>query len=128
MTSYYTIFDITIEDTTDVEYEFLEDKVYAAADDCDAEIKRAGKDTNICARENGDPDVAAEVLQEFLKKFRAADYLYFTWVTYTSRLSPGDLGGGAYFITAEKIECMTIHEWLRNKVRAQKEKEQQNGS
>ncbi len=64
---------------------------------------------------NGNPDHVAAFVQMFLKKFRPKDAFAMSWGTTCSRLRIDGFGGGAIFVTAEKVEWMNAWTWCDKK-------------
>jgi len=59
--------------------------------------------------QTGRPDVVVELVATFLRKFRPDGYWTMSWSTYHEG---GYCGGGAAFVTAEKVEFMTTANFI----------------
>ncbi len=70
------------------------------------------------ADEIGDTDQITKLLQAFLKKFRPDSCIGIEWAFTCSRAQSDGFGGGAAFITAEKIEILDTRNWLHEKEEA----------
>jgi hypothetical protein len=70
------------------------------------------------AIEAGDPDVAAQFVQEFLRRFRPHASIGLSWCASCSKMRDGEFGGGAVFVTAKRIETWSSGEWLAECERA----------
>ena len=62
-----------------------------------------------------DVDLASDIIQRFLKECRPDGSIGFTWAETCSKPRLNEFGGGACFITADKIEWISAHDWLKNK-------------
>ena len=71
---------------------------------------------------SGNPDHVAAFVQMFLKKFRPKDAFSLSWGTTCSRPLLDSFGGGAIFVTAEKVEWMNAWTWVDKKWEAFREK------
>jgi len=67
---------------------------------------------SIYAVECGNVEVAANVLQEFLNKFRPNEYLSIEFANTCSKPRAGEFGGGAVFITANAIKYFHTGSWI----------------
>lgn len=67
------------------------------------------------ADEIGDTNQISALLQQFLKKFRPDGCIGIEWAHTCSRSQTDGFGGGAAFITAEKIEALDTRNWLYEK-------------
>jgi hypothetical protein len=57
----------------------------------------------IHADESGNPDNTAKFLQQFLKKFRPSDGIYFTWAATCSSMRVNEFSGGSVAITSKEL-------------------------
>lgn len=64
---------------------------------------------------SGNPDHVAAFAQMFLKKFRPDDAFAMSWGTTCSKMRIDEFGGGAIFVTADKVEWMNAWTWCDNK-------------
>lgn len=64
---------------------------------------------------NGNPDHVAAFVQLFLKKFRPDAAFSMSFATTCSRPLIEEFGGGAVFVTAEKIEWVNAWDWCEEK-------------
>jgi hypothetical protein len=69
------------------------------------------------AIEAGDPEAAACFVQEFLRRFRPQASFGLSWCASCSKMRDGEFGGGAVFVTAERIEAWSSGEWLTERQR-----------
>ena len=76
----------------------------------------------IFSEESGNLENAALFIQQFLRKFRPDGYVSLTWAATCSKMRAGEFGGGAAFITAEKIEFMDSYSWVDKQIAEFKEK------
>lgn len=67
--------------------------------------------------DQGRPYDVALVVQRFLKRFYPEECFALTYAETTSPPDPGGFGGGAMFVTADKIEFMNAHSWADHKVK-----------
>ena len=65
----------------------------------------------IYAELNGNPNHVAAFVQMFLWKFPPNGAFTMSWATTTTPLHLDELGGGAIFVTAKKIEWMNTLTW-----------------
>jgi len=71
--------------------------------------------------ESGNPAMVAWLVQQFLKKFRPRQSWGLVYAALSTRL--GDCSGGAYFVTAHKIEWFGARRWLERRMRAFEKKQ-----
>ena len=57
----------------------------------------------------------AEVVQEFLKRFRRNDCFILTWAEWDDHPRVGQFDGGGLFVTAEDIETFHAVEWAQKR-------------
>jgi hypothetical protein len=62
--------------------------------------------------ESIDVDLASSVIQRFLKECRPEGSVGFTWAETSDKARLDEFGGGACFISAEKIEWNSAYGWL----------------
>lgn len=74
-------------------------------------------DLSLYSEENCDLDAVAIFVQAFLKKFHPDHCFTMAWSFTCSKMRSGDFGGGAVFVTADKMEYMDTHSWLAKKAR-----------
>lgn len=67
----------------------------------------------IYAELNGNPDHVASFVQMFLQKFRPDEAFSMSWATTTAPLYLNELGGGAIFVSANKIQKMNAWAWCQ---------------
>ena len=70
------------------------------------------------AIEAGDPDAAAHLVQEFLRRFRPRACFSLSWCTSCSKMRDGEFGGGAIFVMTDRIENWSSGQWLVERERA----------
>lgn len=63
-------------------------------------------------------NLAIEVMQKFLQKFRPDSWLSFTYSETCSSMRVGEFGGGGMFVTAEKVEWINASLWIRERQKA----------
>lgn len=69
----------------------------------------------IYADEFGNVDNVALFMQEFLSKFDPDSSFSITYSSTCSKPRVGEFGGGAAFVTAENIDWVNSHDWIREK-------------
>lgn len=69
------------------------------------------------AIEAGDPDAVACFVQGFLRWFRPHASFGLSWCSSCSKMRDGEFGGGAVFVTANRIEAWSSDEWLAERER-----------
>ena len=74
-------------------------------------------DLQMYSEENCDIDGVIEFVQQFLKKFGPDHHFTMTWASTCSKMAVGGFGGGAAYITADKVEYVNAHEWAAQKSR-----------
>ncbi len=77
----------------------------------------AGRYLKLYAIEAGDPDAAAQFVQEFLQRFRPQASFGLSWCASCSKMRDSEFGGGAVFVTAKHIEAWSSGEWLAERER-----------
>lgn len=74
------------------------------------------QDDGIClySEESGNPHHVACLVQQFLKEMRPTANKGFSigWAEVCSEPRAGEFGGGAIFVTKEKIHYMSVWQWL----------------
>ena len=78
----------------------------------------AGRCLKLYAIESGDPETVARLVLEFLRRFRPQASFGLSWCASCSKMRDGEFGGGAVFVTAERIEAWSGAEWLAERQRA----------
>ena len=76
-----------------------------------------GRCLKLCAIEAGDPEAAACFVQEFLRRFRPRASFGLSWCASCSKMRDGEFGGGAVFVTADRIESWSSSAWLSERER-----------
>ena len=66
----------------------------------------------IYAEESGDPDIAATLMQQFLKAHRPTSYVGFEWAATCSKMRLNEFGGGGVMVTATDCEYLATGLWL----------------
>lgn len=124
MADYYTQYSAEIDNLTDGEIKWLEvrlkdiEDARADDDDFDQDIDDLGqmelRDRTIWfyGEESGDPRAVADFVQGFLKQFRPNDSFSMGHTFSCSRPRLDGFGGGAVFVTAERIEHLDSFSWL----------------
>jgi hypothetical protein len=93
-------------DTLDFDYEF---------DDDDTDW---GHHLWIYVEESGDPARPAQLVQKFLRRFRPDQCWGLTFAQTCSKLRVGDFGGGAVFVTADKIKWNNAFNFVEEEQRS----------
>jgi hypothetical protein len=75
------------------------------------------RNLKLYAIEAGDPDAAAQFVQEFLRRFRPHASFGLSWCESCSKMRDGEVGGGAVLVTADRIESWSSSEWLSERER-----------
>lgn len=97
------------EDEADVEY-------WANLEGVACEATETG-DFLVLSEEDGSPDAAAGLIQEFLIEFRPTEAVIFEWAHTATKMRPGEFGGGAAVITAQEIRWLDINGWAQTTLR-----------
>ena len=63
----------------------------------------------------------AHLVQKFLKEFRPDQCWSLTWATTCSKLSVGQFGGGAVFVTASEIKWQITDDFVEEQTKAFRE-------
>ena len=71
---------------------------------------------NFFAEEYGDPYALAELVQEFLAKFRPNKFFAINYSETCSKMRLEEFSGGAVFVTAHSIEYCNPRQWLETKI------------
>lgn len=71
-----------------------------------------GRHLWLYAEECGNPDNAAHLVQKFLKQFRPDQWWSITYATTCSKPRAGEFGGGAIFVTADKIAWQNAYDFV----------------
>jgi hypothetical protein len=131
----YLLFAESLEDLTPQEEAWLaewlasnDDASHESAGDDDGESsgiefefygeQPGSRCLKLYAIEAGDPEAAAQLVKEFLRRFRPQASFGLSWCASCSKMRDGDFGGGAVLVTAERIEAWSSGEWLFERVRA----------
>jgi len=96
-------------------------EIYGLEWDCEAldfEYDLSADDVHIYSEGFGNVDHAIVFMQEFLRQRDPEGILHLTWAFTCSKPRPGEFGGGAAFITAEKMEIIDLYEWVDKKRKA----------
>lgn len=67
------------------------------------------------SEESGRPDHVAEIVVEFLRKFRPKDVFTMTYACYGDRIDLDGIGGGAICVTQYGWDIMDAHSWAENR-------------
>lgn len=95
-----------------------------AADEAEAIFDRndhRGRDFWVGTMEYGRVDCVGHLVQKFLKKFRLSDFWSLTYSASCSKQRVGVFGGGAVFVTADKIVWCNAHDFVEQQRRALEE-------
>jgi len=135
MADNYLLFAESLRELTSEEEAWLADRIAGkyeaindpAADDDDDSLsfefefyceQPGSRCLKLYAIEAGDPDAAACFVQKFLRRFRPHASFSLSWCASCSKMRDGEFGGGAIFVTAERIEAWSSREWLTERQRA----------
>ena len=77
----------------------------------------AGRCLKLYAIESGDPETVARLVLEFLRRFRPQASFGLSWCASCSKMRDGEFGGGAVFVTADRIESWSSSAWLSERER-----------
>jgi hypothetical protein len=102
---------------TDPSYQgmrFLRDYEDREDGDNDPGFETEFQDTDVwfSAEAHGNADRLAHLIQKFLKKFRPDQCWSLTYATTCSKLRVGEFGGGAVFVTADKIRWRNAYDFV----------------
>lgn len=137
MSDNFCIFREMIENATDDELDWLaetEQRLYESSDwpawaraaisenpedllfpmvDVDREHHRVA----IYSDDNASPVAVVPLVQGFLRRFRPTEPFSLSWASGSTRPGPGELGGGAVFITANAIRQLDVWSWIEEQRR-----------
>lgn len=82
-----------------------------------------GRHLWLYAEDWGDPSNVAWLVQKFLRKFRPDQCWALTYATTCSKPRVGEFGGGAVFVTADKIERQDARDFAETQMEAFAQKE-----
>ncbi len=80
-----------------------------------------GRDFWVGTTEYGRVDCVGHLVQKFLKRFRPSDFWSLTYSASCSKQRVGEFGGGAVFVTADKIVWCNAHDFVEQQRRALEE-------
>ena len=123
MADNYQQYSFMIDKLTPTEVTWLETKFNESNKDPDAEYtgemqieKRTnGADLWLHEEEGADLECLAEFLQAFLKENRPDSHIDFEWANTCSKPRLNEFGGGALFITADRISGMSTYSFCEEK-------------
>lgn len=123
MANNYTEFSELIENLTDEERSWFERRMEKLEADNEEDfigdfsygIEDGGKTLWIYSDESGDIDVACDVIQEFLAEFRPSESFTLSWAATCSKPRVGEFGGGAVYVTADRVEYVSSWGWIDQK-------------
>ncbi len=120
MADYYVQYSVEIDKLTDDEIKWLKARLndveeVGADDDVDdlGQVELRDRTLWFCAEESGDPRAIAKFVRDFLKRFRPNDSFSLEYAFTCSKPRLDGFGGGAIFVTAERIEHLDSSTWLR---------------
>ena len=73
------------------------------------------RDLRLYATESGNPDQVAYVVQQFLRRFRPDQCWSLTYAESCSKPRISEFGGGAVFVTADRVEFFGSHDFVQQK-------------
>ncbi len=85
---------------------------YLFDDPVNASENNWGRHLFIYAEESGDPDQPAHLVQKFLRQFRPNDHWTLGYACWCDRLTVGEFGGGALFVTADRTQSVNTFDFL----------------
>jgi hypothetical protein len=95
------------------DYEDSEDDDYTYSGfECEFQERHGKCYLWLVAEESGDPGRVAHLVQNFLKKFRPDQCWSLTYATTCSKPRIGEFGGGAVFVTADKVRWQNAYEFV----------------
>ena len=122
MANYYSQFYTNIPRLTEAETAYLKTQLTELSDDendafalrwvFDEQGADEAQTLWLISDEAASVDLVAELMQQFLRRFRPNDYLAFSWANTCSTSRPDAFGGGAAFITAAEVKYLNTHHWL----------------
>lgn len=62
--------------------------------------------------ENADPEKLALLMQLFLQEFNEGGHFQFAWAEYCAKPRLDEFGGGAAFVTENRIEFFNTYRWM----------------
>lgn len=141
MANYFTEFSELVEGLSVEEREWCErriSEIEIAAEAIDGplgfeyEFEESAERSNlwIHAGESGEPERVAELMSEFIERFRPGDYFTLSWASGCSKPRLSAFHGGAVFITAKEVEWLCSSQWQAErmarfeKIREQKDEGQ----
>ena len=112
-------------------YAFLRDKPEYDAADCDSlgfdydfhdddDMVNWGHHLWVYAEECGNADNVAWLVQKFLKKFRPKDCWGMTYAVTCSKMRVDEFGGGAVFVTADRVRWNDCYDFICRQTTAHK--------
>jgi len=84
----------------------------------DIEVQFAEREVIFYAEEYGNWYHAAKLVQDLFRERHPDASWCIAWAETCSKARPGEFGGGAAFVTAERIEILSTYEWLQKKADA----------
>lgn len=137
MSDTFTIFNEAIEHCTEAELDWLSSteqllyegelwpdwaKATISEDPEDllfpmVEVDRESRRVRIYSDDSASPLAVVPLVQGFLRKFRPAGSFSLSWASGSTRPGPGDLGGGAVFITANAARTLDVWSWIEERRR-----------
>lgn len=124
MADYYVLYSAEIEGLTGEETEWVRSRLeeIEAAEiggniGCPGEIEIEDGTVWFHSDDSGDPKFVAEFVRDFLKRFRPDDCFALEYALTCSKLRLDGFGGGAAFVTAERIEWTDTAAWVEERRR-----------
>jgi hypothetical protein len=75
-------------------------------------------DTDGLCDECGYPAHAAILVQAFIRRFRPDGYWWLSYADTCDRPEPDRFGGGAFFVTANRVSMHTVYDWIDEQIAA----------
>ncbi len=122
MADYYTSYSAEIAGLTDEEIAWVKSRIEEIEDAGGAvcglgEVDVVDEALWFHGKEYGDPRAVAEFARDFLKRFRPRDSLALEYAHTCSKPRLDGFGGGAFFVTADGIECVETAAWVAERRR-----------
>jgi hypothetical protein len=117
--SNFTLFSVELRDITPQEASFLESLFMDdAVELVDTNWDSVRRTYSIVSQEysNPTPDEVADLLQIYLQRYHPDGCLAFEWAHTHSRMRPGEIGGGAAFITANLVTFLNTGTWVSDMI------------
>jgi hypothetical protein len=78
------------------------------------QIDRPRRRVVIYSDDNASPMAVVPLVQGFLRRHRPTATFSLSWAAGSTRPGPGELGGGAVFITADSVRWLDVWTWIES--------------